>query len=109
SVEEGHQLSFRWRCYSIRYRATASSFQFTPLPGMAGGVTMPFTTGNGSANIAEAQSTYSSQCAVGLTASKAELTSGKRCEDNGICTAETSDAARSHPLTPPMRIASGIM
>src|SRR5690348_1081077 len=70
--------------YSMRYRAMASSFQLTPLPGTSGGVTMPFTTRNGSAKIGAAQSTYSSQCAVGLTASRAALTSGKRCDDSGI-------------------------
>ena len=66
-----------------------------------------FTT-SGSARTGSAQSTYSSQWQVGVTASRWQLTSGNRCDDISRPAACASAAARIQPVTPPMRCASGM-
>jgi hypothetical protein len=58
--------------------------------------------------MASAQSTYSSQCAVGVAARRCALISGRRCEDISIPRAAAIPAACIQPVTPPIRAASGI-
>ena len=58
----------------------------------------PPATCSGSARIGAAQSTYSSQSCVGVTASKCELTSGKRCDESLIPFPAASAAACSQPV-----------
>src|SRR3546814_21050314 len=67
--------------HSIRCRATASSSQDRPHPGLWGTTTLPSTTSKGSARIPFAQSTYSNQCAVGVAAIRWALISGNRWLD----------------------------
>jgi hypothetical protein len=55
----------------------------------------------GCCRIASAQSTYSTQCAVGVTHRSCALTSGIRCEDISIPCAAAMPAACIQPVTPP--------
>src|ERR1700722_14872886 len=67
--------------HPIRYRATPSGSHAMPVPGFDDAVAWPSAIASGSARIAFAQSTYSSQCAVGVAASRWALASGNRCDD----------------------------
>src|SRR5439155_20689287 len=87
---------------------TAASSHAIPLPGSSLGSATPSLIFNRVASTASAQSTYSSQCAVGVTQSKCALTSENTWVDISMPAACANDAARSQPVTPPMRCTSGI-
>ena len=65
------------------HRSTAASSHSRPRPGRSGACTWPSRTPSGSRRIGAAQSTYSIQSAVGVTASRCADTSGNRCVDGG--------------------------
>ena len=91
-----------------RYLSTALRFQVIPVPGRCGTTAKPSTICSGSSTILSAQSTYSRKWQVGVAASRCALTSGNRCDDISMRWAAASAAARSQPVTPPMRSRSGI-
>src|SRR6185369_9772816 len=74
---DGAPLSFCLR-QSRRYRATAASSQSMPDPGRSGAVIAPSLSVSGSLSTGSAMSKYSSQPAVGVTASRCALYSWKR-------------------------------
>jgi hypothetical protein len=70
--------------HAARTCATAASSHSSPSPGASRGTVRPPASRKGSTRTASAQSTYSSQCAVGVTARSWALTSGKRTRDQGL-------------------------
>src|SRR5258706_16346818 len=79
-----------------------------PAPGDDGATAQPSTTASGSARTAFAQSTYSSQWAVGVAGTRGALAAGSRGDGISTPCAPATPAAGSHPVTPPIRPASGI-
>src|SRR5262245_46201874 len=94
--------------HASRNRSTACSFQTSPEPGRLGTRALPLRTSRGCSRTGLAQSTYSSQWQVGVTASRWALTSGKRWLDISQPAAWARAAARIQPETPPMRCRSGM-
>lgn len=75
-LRHAHTWAGDARDHAIRNLRTAASFQVRPLPGRSGMTACPSTMRSGSSTTALIQSTYSSQCAVGVAASRCALTSG---------------------------------
>ena len=72
-------MSSKDDCVVLIHRFTVTSFHAIPLPGALVGVAYPFSNGKGSCRKGLVRSSHSSPCAaVGVTAMRWALTSGKR-------------------------------
>src|SRR5450631_2934076 len=103
-----HGLPFGRRAQIVSSRFSLASSHEIPLPTLSEVRTIPSRIFSGSSIIASAQSTYSSQWAVGVAQSRWALISGIRCDDISMPWAAAMPAACSQPVTPPILATSAI-
>ena len=92
----------------IRYRSTARSSHSIPMPIRFGISIRLSATGNGSFKIGLAQSCHSSQWAVSVTRMRCAATSDRDASRPEHRRQPAIGALRSQPLTPPIRMRSGM-